>query len=206
MIVAYGENGITNMLLEAFDKNVRFLRVFLKNVKWADDKERKDFQIKGKVHCCVEQPGFGRNAKGGEPDGLIIYGRYLFWLETKIKTIRSISRKKMGTIENYMDIAKNIYLPLQRLPKEFKKGKTWNESVLSLIRKRNRNAWYFVLLTDGSLEEKKNKNRFNEMVMTIGKDKKVSKAHIGWAPMEVVRKIGEEYEPLKIALAVNYRE
>ena len=82
-IYPYGENGITNSLVEAFDQDKKFFSYCIKDLtNWTDNSER-EFQRED-IHptWIIQQPGFGRRGFG-EPDGLIKANRYAFYLETK---------------------------------------------------------------------------------------------------------------------------
>ena len=85
-VYPYGENGITNSLLEAFDVDHDFfMQCIVKLTKWIDS-ESKRFQRKSlKPDFIIQQPGFNRRGFG-EPDGLIKSGRYAFYVETKAQS------------------------------------------------------------------------------------------------------------------------
>jgi hypothetical protein len=82
-IYPYGENGITNSLLECFDQDNEFFSHCIEELtQWTDGEEREFQHTDLQPEFIIQQPGFGRRGFG-EPDGLVKANRYAFYLEAK---------------------------------------------------------------------------------------------------------------------------
>jgi len=111
-IYPYGENGITNSLLEAFYLNPSyFYECITRLVQWIDGDGRRFQRGTLRPKFVIQQPGFGRQGFG-EPDGLIAAGRYVFYLEAKALPYDMTFRANISNFEKlikYFSIADSFY-------------------------------------------------------------------------------------------------
>ncbi len=203
-LIAYGENGVTNKLLESFIEDRENFKRFIKGIYWGGtlQKEKRPDLAEG-LESVIEQPSFGRSKGKGEPDGLIV-GKNIILLETKLNKINVFYSgdgkkitKKSEILKNYIDICRGLFSK-RWFPKNYKGNKFIIENIINKVRKTY-NKWYLVLLTDGTWEE--SKKLFVDLVTGLKKSKNISEKHVGWVSLDVVKTIN--YEPLRDALKVN---
>ena len=91
MFRAYGENGFTFLFFQKLFKTKQIVNPFLKNLKQFStgknlkEIHKKDFsevQKKEKLEVWLF-PNFGKSAGFGEPDAIILYRGFSFWIEVE---------------------------------------------------------------------------------------------------------------------------
>ncbi len=99
----HGENGITFSLFTELDDATK-IHNFLDNIKWNMKPKLpavKNFQ----VHLF---PSFGRRYGAGEPDAIIIYGEYIFFIEVETKSIEKLPKHFFKQLNNFNSIGQQI--------------------------------------------------------------------------------------------------
>lgn len=108
-LTLHGENGITFSLFTELDDSTK-IHNFLDNVKWNMKPKLpvvKDFQ----VHLF---PSFGRRYGAGEPDVIIIYGEYIFFIEVETKSIDKLPKHFFKQLDNFNKIGEQIVSSVQK--------------------------------------------------------------------------------------------
>ena len=91
MFRAYGENGFTFLFFQKLFKTKQIVRPFLnnlkqfstgKNLKEIHKKDFSEVQKKEKLEVWLF-PNFGKSAGFGEPDAIILYRGFSFWIEVE---------------------------------------------------------------------------------------------------------------------------
>lgn len=109
----YGENGITNSLLEVFDADQEFFNLCIKKyTRWIYESQNSPkFKRTLNINFIIQQPGFGRRGFG-EPDGLIKASQYAFYLEAKALSYSETFESDWRNFEKlnkYFAVASGIY-------------------------------------------------------------------------------------------------
>jgi len=164
-LTLHGENGITFSLFTELDDTNK-IRNFLTNVKWnvepylpeAIEIGKDDFQ----VHLF---PSFGRRYGAGEPDAIIIYGEFIFFIEVETKPIAKLSKHFFKQLNNFYSTGKFISetnqkkvvgVPVsitedQRVYGQYRTRKIFKE----LFKKSNPQVYYIVITNDHVGDKKK---------------------------------------------------
>jgi len=95
---AYGENSFTFLLFQAIDANDLVRRVLLPSLRHFKKQEsflqkfRKDIPDDGDLDVWLF-PNFGKKDGFGEPDALMLFGPFSFWLRWRPESISKERRR-----------------------------------------------------------------------------------------------------------------
>lgn len=108
-LTLHGENGITFSLFAELDDSTK-IQNFLDNIKWNVKPKLplvKDFQ----VHLF---PSFGRRYGAGEPDAIIIYADYIFFIEVETKSVCKLTPQFFKQLDNFNTIGEKAVSSVQK--------------------------------------------------------------------------------------------
>lgn len=203
-LIPYGENGVTNKLLEAFVSDAAVYKDFIAQIRWHQNGlTGKKKKLSNKINLVIEQMGLGRQKGGGEPDGVIAGKDFVILLETKMNGINSLLGKKKGILDNYVKIAQKMLQPGWH-PLSYEKNSYLREKVVGGITPK-KHLWYLVFITDGNWEDGKTPGIYADIVSQLKGDNKTSENHFGWIGLHTIKEIAQNHncETLETALRAN---
>lgn len=164
-LTLHGENGITFSLFTELDDATKIYN-FLDNVKWNN---KPKIPLAGSIGQGDLQvhlfPSFGRRYGAGEPDAIIIYGEYIFFIEVETKSIDKLSKHFFKQLNNFNSIGEEIVSSVQkkivRNPFFFNRkqrvyGQYRTRKILKeLLNVPNAKDYYIVITNDRSLSAEK---------------------------------------------------
>lgn len=204
-LIPYGENGVTNKLLESFITERNVYREFIARVHWGDEGKQHQKTTLGKsIKVIVQQMGLGRMKGKGEPDGVIIGNGYVILLETKMDRISALVRKnKKEILNNYIALGTKIANKDWSPPKSYVKNAYLTKHIIEPCQRVSNKHWYLLFITDGSWEE--NRKKHAEILAELITNNSTSKHHFGWIGLDSVRSLSKKHKltGLQNALKAN---
>jgi len=195
-LTLHGENGITFSLFTELDDSTK-IHNFLDNVKWNVKPKLpvvKDFQ----VHLF---PGFGKKYGAGEPDAIIIYGEYIFFVEVETGSVnKKLPKNFFKQLDSFHSLGKDIVSSTQKkivknffLSKNKKfKGKYRTRKVIQELLKDPNAKDYYIVITDDHVGTKGtlsySLDKLNNQI-NINLPKSIIRDKLGWIGFPSINKL-----------------